>query len=225
MSNHVRADFCLSQTRDKEQLIQWFLALEALGCHMLTPDAASDVAGFEQAVQQLLTPLYANIEFQWYINGQTYEARIMQIWHPPKPIDISFDVAEEAFFGGYGRSLIEYIPKNPDDHNLFQRYKQLIMAAIQYLNPNIGLIDYEMDIVCGDTENRKFEASWGNYLAASALEQWDPNDLDLLKQTVDEAIWIDERGLLSFIHPLVANQAWTSRHFKVQELWERNPIL
>lgn len=224
MSNYVRANFCVPYTPDKEQLIQWLLFLESSGCQMIVPDAASPIDRFQQAVQQLLTPLYANIEFQWHINGQIYEARLMQIWHPPRPIDISFDVAEEAFLGGHGRSRIEYTPSHPNDNILFQGYKQLIVAAIQYLNPTASLIDYEMDIVCYNIENREFVASWGNYLAASTLERWNSNDIDLLRQTVDEAIWIEGRGLLAFIHPLAANHAWTTRHIEIQQLLDRNPI-
>jgi hypothetical protein len=158
----------------------------------------------------------------WHIHRQIYEARIMQIWHPPDPIDISLDVADEAFFGGYGQ--IEYTPSDPTDNTLFQGYKQLVVAMIQALNPAVGLIDFEMDIICFVIENKEFATHWGTYLSASTLERWAPNDLDLLRQTVDEAIWIDERGLLTFIHPLAYNQAWTDKHIEVQQLLDRNPI-
>lgn len=210
---------------EKEQLIQWFLSLESSGCQLVVPGATSSTDRFGQVIHQLLTPRYAAIKCHWHINEQAFETQILQTWHPPGPVNLSFGVAEEAFFGGTGRSLIEYTPSNTNDHQLFQSYKQLIITAIQYLNPAAGLIDYEMDIICQAIENRTFMASWGNYLSAHTLEQWDANELDILRQTVDEAIWVDGRGLLAFIHPLAANQAWTSRHIEVQQLLDRNPIL
>lgn len=210
----------MQEIEQLEALI-WFL--HSSNCRLVGQDITADA--FHQIAESMLTPMYAEAEFEWHTNQLAYSTRLLQIWHPPEPADLNFAVSDDAFFGKTGRSLIEFEPNDADRLARFASYKDLIIGLIRYLKPSAGLIDYEMDVVCYNIESGKFAASWGNYLTLSALDRWHPNDVDMLTQQVHDATWIDGLGLLTFIHPLAANQAWTERHIQVQQLFERNPIV
>jgi hypothetical protein len=91
------------------------------------------------------------------------------------------------------------------------------MAVIRYVDPEIGIIDYEAELLCSELHTTPL-ADWGNYFPKRFLKLLSSKERKLLPQVVDEFLQIDNLGVLTFIHPLMANQAWSDRHAKLDKL-------
>lgn len=244
MSNYIRANFCITKSLQASQLYSLLQELEQLNCKYnfwkigivsvyLEADELSlyvkeksldkevDSAKLKQLAQWLELPGHITIEFGWHINDTLYSARLLQIWHHKnQPRCLSFDIEENAFFH---EKQVEYLPHNND--LVYRCFKQIIVKIIGLLQPDIGIIDYEADIMCDSLKERSGLASWGNYYTESILAQWENTDLYELEKIVDEFITIEGSGTLTFLHPLAVNQAWGDRHEKIDILLRRNPII
>lgn len=242
MGNYVRACFCVDHLVQAAQFNDLFEALESLECkynfwtighisghlllsnqtvsvkehglgHDASPERLQQIAGW------LAVPSSLRVELGWSIGNKLYSARVMQAWHSENERRfISLDIEEKAFFP---KKAIKFIPQNDV---VFENFKQAVIQVIIHIDPTAGVIDYEADLDCEMLTQYGSLVSWGNYFRSSALSQWSSNDLSILLESVDESFQINKLGMLTFIHPLVVNQAWTSRHERVRTLLQRNPI-
>lgn len=241
MSNYIRACFCINYSIQVVQFYDLLKALESLDCRYnfwipgfisgylssrdqelsvreLSLDQDPNPTKLWQIADWLATPGHLNIGMACRIDDKLYEARLLQSWNFGERMSLSFDIADIVFLPG--RS-VEFIPNG---NVSFDWFKQIIIQFINYIKPIIGVIDYEADLLCASSEKYSSLASWGNYFSQSVLEQWTQNDVKTLLQVVSESTEINNLGVLTFIHPLAANQAWTGRHQEVQTLLERNLI-
>jgi len=185
-----------------------------------SPYAASSSAELHRIAQWLAVPGYIDVTLGWRVEGVTYIARVLQNWPEAGRVrSVSFDVQEAAFFPG---SALEFVPNRGV---LFETYRRMIIELIRYLRPALGAIDYEADLLCNDMRRARSFVSWGNYLADDLLDAWPDASRLAFMQLVDECYPLSQLGILTFLHPLRVNQAWTSRHEKIEALLRENPII
>jgi hypothetical protein len=201
MPNYIRACFCVKEAVSDTKLQDLLRVLSNHQCYPInTPQSLA-----ESGV----------VNLTWRISNKILETRILHIWHKTTSQGMcSFDIEDSSFLQG---GSINY---NPGKDELFTVYKILLIDIIRQIDPVIGVIDYEADLLCSESDNSAL-ASWGNYFSAGWLNQWDSEAKKRLLQITDEFISIDTIGSLTFIHPLAANQAWTRRHKELEELIKR----
>jgi hypothetical protein len=238
--NYIRACFCVDHSLQAAEFSHLLRALEQLECRYNfwtmgrvsgylalrqqelsveeeVLDRESNPDKIQQLASWLASPGYLSIELGWLINSQKYSARLMQNWYDPNaPRKLFFDVEQTLFLPG---SQIEFLPQGEIE---FERLRQAVGCCVKYIDPAVGKIDYEVDPDCGSSQEFILHARWGNYYSERILAQWNPNTLEALEEIVNEYYEFDKRGILTFIHPLTANQAWTSRHEKVNKLLHNN---
>ncbi len=236
MGNYIRACFCsthfipaasfydLLKTLSffdckynvwKIGVISGYLSLtkQELSVEGVELDNDSNQIKLQELSKWMSTPGYLTVKLDWMLNGKFYEARIVQSWHnETESRFLSFDIDETVFLPG---SDLEFVP---NDTIFFEKFKQILIEFVRYLRPFFGSIDYEADIQCEALEKHSPIISWGNYFSQSMLKGWFQNNVNSLSQIPNESLQIDELGILTFIHPLTVNQAWTDRHKKMQSL-------
>lgn len=230
MSNFIRACFCINDIVPDTAFDDLFKTLDLLDCKLSTEqnpfikgvelDSNSNLANLEQVVDWLSNPGYLNISLVLTQNNKPYETRIVQRWQGnTEPRFLSFDLEDTVFLP---EATIEFTPNNDVS---FEKLKQILIGLVRYLKPFFGAIDYEADLECGPLKQYKSIVSWGNYFSSSILNKWPQNELEELLQIPNESLKIDDLGLLTFIHPLTVNQAWTNRHEEMQFLINRNMLV
>ena len=153
------------------------------------------------------------IPFVWRDSQYERQGRLLQSLYEAQGKTFYFDIVWDVFLPG---EVTEFVPER--DTALFTQYLDLILKIIQHLNPLVGVIDTEADLICGDLSQQEFVIGWGNYFSKAFLHGWTQSDWWSLQQAVDIYLPINKKGVLTFIHPLAANQAWTPRHELVQSL-------
>lgn len=230
MSNFVRAIFCITEPTEMYTYGLLLNLLEEMNCrYILTKgDTSIDYPVFDatQMVKDadltnhlgslMSSPGFIKFNFEWTVNNRSIAVELIQFWKNYRaPKTLSFCVSEELFLD---RSEISYYPQKGD---AFLEYKSILSTVITCMNPFWGVIDYEADWLCVPTSHEKYTAGWGNYISYQFSNQWSLNDVNELKASVSEMTLVDDKGTLIFIHPLMANQAWTLQHDKVSELFSR----
>lgn len=182
----------------------------------------SDPGTLKRLAELLTTPGYQMIDFGYRAAGKVYFARIMHAWDQQnKRRRISFDIEDRIFLPS---GVIEYEPENND--TAFESLKLLLARVISHIQPAFGGVDSECDYL-GDAHNPsdlRWLVQWGSYFSDSIINQWSKAAVATLLQTANEHIKIKNIGILTFIHPLATNQAWTRRHEIIYSLLMNNPI-
>lgn len=241
MTNYIRAMFCLSKplrSGSCEALLsgldsadcsynRWILGRVVGSIDGYTRDIAHDeervddgagAATRRQLSEWLASPGDLAITLGWRVIGVVHEARLMQMWpSEDSPVRVSLDVGEHVLFQS---SQIVVHPSGI----VFESFKRLVETVVVHAHPRIGVIDYEADLFCTDSGDHQYGslASWGLYLPFVRLASWSPEDTGSLWALLDECIEIPDHGFLMFCGPLAANQAWTARHRRIDELLRRN---
>lgn len=199
MANYIRACFCIDQYLDLSGLHKLLELLSHYDCYPI----GSPRMNIDRWMDQKL---------EWNIQNEPQKARLFQLSSANDGLSlISFDIDEFLLLP---ERKISY-EANQDP--LFAVYKLIIIDLIKHLMPNIGMIDYDADLLCNEISTMSL-AAWGNFFSYDYLNSWKPEERTLLTQLVDEFISIDEFGILTFIHPLMANQAWSERHEHLERL-------
>lgn len=232
MNNFIRACFCISSIQS-ENFYYLLKTLDDLNCKYnywklgsisgyLLPEKKT-ISIEEQVVEGnfnpeksqrfaewLATPGHLNLIFHWKVNEKLYIVRLLKNSSDDNQIFMSFDIEENIFFK---ENEIEFVP---NDDTIFKHFKQIIIQILHHTKPNIGVIDYEADLICTSLGQNSYLASWGNYFSQFIFEQLTTEERQQLLQTVDEHIQVKDLGVLTFIHPLAVNQAWTTRHKQLE---------
>ena len=233
MSNLVRANFCCQPLTSAESNYNLLLNLQKLGflyggtmsgwSAPTETDYSStgylydhwDVEAAREVAEKLTIPGHQDIELQWRIEQRTYKTSILKLVFPGCRLwRISLDVDDTAFF-----------PKRDDirfyslSTATFMSFESAIIEMVKHLKPSIGVVDREADVICEKPTGHWALVHWGNYLPWSVLNTWRPQDVSTLLEAVDYVTRLDDLGLLFFIRPLAANQAWTEKHEKVHQLY------
>jgi hypothetical protein len=239
MANYVRAEFCVDGAISKSYYRSFLEELDQLDCKYnvwrtgkvvgaletgrqlleTNEQTVEKVASntFRQLAEWLVTSRYLSIGLDWLVDGKLYLANVTKIKYSNR-VGISFAIDDTAFLG----QLVEYTPK--DNDVAYDKLKDIIICIVSKMAPLIGVIDEEADLLCDVLTQSVSLASWGNYFSNSLLTRWHQDDVEDLLRIVDEYTWINGSGLLTFIHPLAENQAWTARHKRMHILLERYPI-
>jgi hypothetical protein len=183
MENYIRACFCVKHFLDLSDLEQLQETLRAHACISSTAPTMNLGIWIEQG-------------FTWYSMSQTWKIRIFQLSLPEnRSVMVSLDVEDSIFLKG---SEICYSPnKDP----LFIAYTCLLKDFIKQIDPIIGVIDWDAELMCSTLTLNSF-ATWGNYLSYQFLSYWSENDRGMIVNIVDELIEIERTGVLIFNHPL-----------------------
>jgi hypothetical protein len=194
--NNIRACFCIPEPLNEAQLGNLLNYLSAHNCEI------SDRPYFNEGN-------WIAQELHWNILGKTWDASLGQIVFGDNEFStLSFNVDGDFFLPGAKTSY------SPMGDPKFALYKDLLIQIIKLTNPFIGEFDYEADLIYAQLVNNPSTtiASWGNFIPSSWTEKLNSKTQSLLLDTVDEAIFVEDRGLITFIHPMAANRAWGHRH-------------
>ncbi len=241
MSNYIRSDFCIDGSVEPIGFLRLLRDLQLLGCsytsweaedgrgQVPTGDAhlpeerlstAPDRGPLEGLAELLARPGYRIIKITLQTGEGACGARLLQIWGSGFPKRrISFDVEEGIFLPG---RTVSFTPRS---NAVFGRFKQILTRIAVHLQPTSGVIDYDADFLCDELSTARACRSfvhWGNYYSHALLRHWPREAVAKLLAMVDEFTVIDDLGVLTFLHPLAANQAWTSRHENVLALLIEN---
>jgi hypothetical protein len=243
MANYVRSEFCVDHSIQKAQFHQLLQELDRLGCRYnvwekgtvtgyLEPgnqslehreqvlDTSSCPSKLQQLASWLAPPGFVDITLGWQVGEQHFLARLMK-WKYRSDIAerISFAVDDSAFLN----HSIEFTPDSGD--HVYSRFKRIVIEIIKQIRPLVGAIDEEADLLCDTLNQSHSVVSWGNFFSYSLLEQWSEGELRVLRQTVDEYVQVDSLGVLTFIHPLAANQAWDVRHERIDAILRHDRLV
>lgn len=190
--NYIRACFCIDRALNPVDLRQLMLSLERHQCHTIGPPITES----GELLQQSMT---------WQTARGNWAARLIQLSSDPlTSVLVSFDVDSGLFLPG---DAISYNPLEDPD---FAAYKRLLIDFIQEIRPLVGIADYDADLLCKDLRSNSF-AAWGNYLSNEILIGWDPHELEQIPAMVDEYIRIENRGMLTFNHPLGSGKVFENQ--------------
>ncbi len=208
MSNFIRGVFCLAPYPfEFKKVSDLFTTLRKSGIR-LYPQNTDTVTGSAAILKQITDGFaregYLKIDLQWELRETIYKAHF-EFTGKHDFRKFVFCVDEQAFLPG---NNISYVPA---DDPIFESYKRAIVIIIKSLRPNLGVIDYENDFLCGPDSPM---SSWGNYIPFSIQG----STIDRIKSIVSDYTVIDDAGILTFIHPLQANQAWTEQHKELQSI-------
>lgn len=240
MPNYIRACFCVDHPITADHFFRVLQALDHSNCryniwipgvisgYLLESDEdvgftesalaeQTDVGKLRQSAAWLAASGDTRITFGWNVQGQIYEARLFRDAHDAR-IRVVFDVDEDAFPLAYAT----WKPY-PVDTALFAGFMQILIQIIREIQPMVGVIGYEADLLCDAFDG--LGLSWGNYMRQSTLRQWDRTDIQTLQGLVDEYVPIDDLGVLIFMHPTDPQHVWIERIQHVEALLQRNPIM
>jgi hypothetical protein len=186
-----------------QEIINLFTDFETFGCNLVGTPIFNQNIFFEQ-------------EFTWVINNFSFTNRFIQMKFPEDKYIISIDIDENIFLPS---NNIEFCP---NANSTFDDYKKILARVIERTKPLIGLVDYDVDLV--DYFISSLSPHWGNFLPESWYVQWSEEDKQKMFQLIDEYQFIKECGLLVFIHPLKANQAWSEKHELLAQLFDKNIV-
>jgi hypothetical protein len=164
----------------------------------------------------LAEPGYISIELTWHTNDRQYASTLIEMWEGVGRASIQLAIDDAIFLPG---TTIEFTPD--ELHGPFASFRQVVIELCRQLQPVVAVIDAEADLLCDSLYQVGSLVSWGTYFSQQILDGWALEDRQQLQQAADEHIETEGLGTLIFIHPLAANQAWTSRHEKVHRLLQR----
>ncbi len=169
-----------------------------------------------EVAEKLTIPGSQSIDLQWKTEQRTYMAQILKfVWPECRLWRIFLDVDETAFFPKPGDTRFYSLATAT-----FLSLESAIIEMVKHLKPAIGVVDYEVDVLCEKTTGPLALVYWGNYLPWSVLNTWRPQDVSTLLETVDYVTRLDDLGLLFFIRPLKLNQAHKEKHERNQQLYD-----
>jgi hypothetical protein len=199
MANFIRAVFCIQHLLDFQGLQQFLETLAPYGCDPVgAPTSDGDW------VEQKLA---------WRVQDAFWTCRLLQFsFGSGSGAVLSFDIDESLPFQMPGALSVR-----PGGEPWFEAYQQMLVRLIRQIEPTLGMLDYEADLLCGQAHAQPF-ASWGNYFPAWLLNRLSTAERSQLFRLVDEALPVDDLGVLTFIHPLMVNQAWSDRHVRLDRL-------
>jgi len=228
--NFVRANFCVPAPTAPANFYQLFKDLHFQGCcynqfllgtvsgylssvnrSLNTTETVLSI-GFDdgkigQISDYLSVPGYLTITLQWQVDAVSYVARIVKISRPEEQIfRFAFELEEKFFFDGDAIELSNWNTWR------IQQYEAMIVAILRNVSPVWGVIDYESDLDCTEIEAGPSLVSWGIFLSQPLVNNWASDKFVKLPTYVDRFIPLNELGILLFLYPLRANQAWTERH-------------
>lgn len=200
--NNISACFSLRSPRDLGQLQRIVDLLIQLNCN-----PAGEISVYSDS--------YIEQELCWSLLDSNWTARLRQTSNTHNECTIfSFDVDTHIFLPG------DQTHFSPNNDQRFINYQNLLAQLINEINPLIGEIDYEADLLCTDINNNfpRTIASWGNYLPYAWFNQLNDRIQSQVFNVVDEVVEVNPSGLLTFIHPLQSNRGWGPKHQKLDDL-------
>jgi hypothetical protein len=230
--NFVRAVFCrLTNLSKPDHVMGFFADLKQFGFEISRDDISgrrfhntgefpvskllADFKGQERQDYQIAICLrdyyFLEINMKWRFEDQEYPAMLEKKIIQDVTI-FSLGVDEDAFFppGQVVASL--------NDSLKFDTFRSVLSSLVSHLQPYIGFVDIECDYLCELSGESETFAYWGNFFSVNFLDTWNQADRSLLKQVVDQYFIIDDAGVLAFLQPLIANQAWTKNHEDLHSL-------
>lgn len=194
--NSITACFFLPEPLTKYQLQTMLERIKLLGCVPIGQPIYNEENWTEQ-------------ELYWGLFDVKWAARFRQVYfRNASCTTFAFDLDSNFFLPGANTLY------SPNGDPKFLHYKNLLSQLIMGLKPSIGEIDYEADLICSELTPRFQDAiaCWGNYFPSMWINTLDKEVKGHLLRVVDETHEVDGIGMLTFIHPLKANQAWGSQH-------------
>jgi len=205
MGIYIRACFCVDRFLDQNVRTDLIEILSPHRCNVL----GLPLINLGKWIDQKMI---------WNTENDLYAARLFQLYSThSKSTMFSFDVDSLLFLP---ENKIIYSPGNELD---FQNYKLLLSDIINYLLPAIGVVDYDADLLCGDLQLESL-IGWGNYFSNDLISTMSVEEINILHVNVEELNQIDSHGILTFLHPLMANRAWTNRHKILESLMKSHII-
>jgi len=203
--NSVTACFSLQDHLGENELQGMLDRIEIFGCKPVGKPICNEEIWVEQ-------------ELEWSLSGIKYAARFRQAYFRNADCSIFTFALDSAIF--LPRDKIVYSPIGDPKFLIF---KDILSQLIIDLKPTIGVIDYEADLICSElkTEFKGTIASWGNYFPIKWIDSLTNDVKQNLLSAVDETLAIPNIGLLTFIHPLKANQAWGCKHERLEDIIRR----
>jgi hypothetical protein len=206
MSNYIRACFCLPEPLQESQLKELLNQIKAFEC------VPTDEPYFNEGY-------WIDQKLLWNTSNGSWKAGFIQVYFGINQYStFFFDVDEKLFLPG------RKIAYSPGQDPIFIQYKNILSQIIRSINPKIGEIDYDADLICALLGNQYpySIASWGNYFSSKWLNLLSLEIRNNLFDIVDEAIPVDDMGFITFIHPMEFNRAWSNRHKKLEEIIRGN---
>lgn len=203
--NSVIACFSLPEPLDEFQLQRMLEQIKLLGFKPIGRSTYNEGIWTEQ---RLL----------WSLLGTNWAARFRQVnFQSEDCTTFALDLDSNIFLPG---SQIFY---SPNGDPKFLHYRNLLAQLLTYLNPIIGKIDYDADLICSESKTgvKSTIASWGNFFPLKWLNSLDDEVRTNLVNVVDEYLEVNCLGILTFIHPLKSNQAWSSKHERLDKIIRR----
>lgn len=233
MPNYIHAEFCIYHPVGSRELYELLEAIQNSGCHFKSYTASpiywEEPADTSQPVnsdtnigswglaEAFVKSSNATVEFDWSVSGDTYLVNLHYWNQENRWIRLALNFEERIFLPG---SRIEFTPALDDE--LFMSFKRLLIELIRYTRPDIGVVDYDADLLCGDLNYSGSVVHWGNYFPFPFLNRLSEQNVQLLLSTVSEYQEMESLGIPTFIHPLVfpyhINQEWMERLQRVHEL-------
>lgn len=199
MTNYIRACFCLPSQLGINELSG---LLEVLAKHNFNE---LDMPSFNQDI-------WIEQRMVWRTQVGAVEARLFQLsLGQDKRNMFSFDIDSLLFLP---ESTIAF---NHSENPEFNNYKDALSNVIKLIKPEFGLIDYDADLLCDEALLSSL-AAWGNFLTKDLIESFSSKEREILFNTVDEIFPVDSLGVITFIHPLKANQSWSENHEKLDKI-------
>jgi len=220
MDNYIRACFC-SEIDNSESYYLLLTGLNSSGCTISSEDSPyiypyrKNDAEISRKPSNLALFLsranFFSIKFDCSFSDKVYDGRLMQI-ESGKEKSIRFDIQDNIFL--QKNKSEAYVNTNSLQ---FRQYIRIVTVLIKVLNPSFGQIDFDADWFCsGEVGKSNYMVGWGTYVSFSALNITLEQMLMFLNETTDFFVVINDTGVLFFINPLAANQAWTHRHETAQ---------
>jgi hypothetical protein len=173
-----------------------------------------------QVATWLTVPGWLSVGLGWQVHRKVFAAGITQhTWQEGddrRRLDLS--VEETIFFPPEG------FERGDQREIAFKSFKQLIVEVIRHIEPSVGVIDYEADLLCDQVQQSPYYALpfWGTFLSRHQMARWSKEDIAALRAAVDDYTTVGDLGVLFFIDPLMPDEARTSWQDKVRTLIERN---
>lgn len=183
MNNYIRACFCTSISVNVASLEKINKRLESHGCI------------FSQKIDGENNDWHEN-KFSWTFNNRNWEMRLTKFRFVDSIFTmVSFDVEENFFFQ---KDIFTYTPNNSQ---AFDKYIQLVNEIIIEIQPLIGIIDYEADLLCGSLLEQSFIA-WGLFVSRTFIEFMDDSQVSKLFVLANDRKQTKNNGYIFFNHPL-----------------------
>jgi hypothetical protein len=203
--NSVTACFSLPEPLNEIELQGMLERIKLLGCQPVGKPINNEDIWIAQ-------------ESYWCLFDIKYAARFRQVhFRNAGCTTFAFDLVSNYFLP------VDKTLYSPNGDPKFFYYKELLVQLLSDLNPKIGVIDFDADLICSELKTgfQGTIASWGNYFPLQWINSLPDEVKRNLLSVVDESLEVNGMGLLTFIHPLKANQGWGSKHEQLDEIIKR----